>query len=541
MLPRRSVQLLSLALFLGGLAGAAFSLPWLLPKDLFLRLDPVLMGATGLSARALSWAALPALVVLISAPFLGRVFCGYVCPLGTTLDGADKLFSGRGEKAWVKRLRSLGYWILLALLGSALAGVSLVFAASPLALITRFYGLLIHPLLAFLADLGLGAAEPLIQRLDLNALLFAQVRTPRFATQFFILTFFGLLFGAAALSPRFWCRYLCPSGALLGLLSRRPLVRRRVSQDCLDCGKCQKACPMGAIPENPLATNHQECLVCRTCQEVCPVGAVGFAPGRPAGEAGPAPFSPQRRGFILSAVGGLALGLTGRTGLGAALPGGAVGRVLPPGLVRPPGALPESAFLAACVRCGECMLACPTNTLQPIWFKAGLLGLFSPALTARRGPCDPRCSACGRVCPTGAIRPLDGLERVWAKTGTAVIDRARCLAWEQDKKCLVCDEVCPFDAVEFRAQEGLSVTVPHVVEDRCAGCGYCEHQCPVQNRAAIVVHPQGEIRLARGSYQEEAKARGLSLSIREKREGGQGLDPGYPQGQPQGGGSGFED
>ena len=240
-------------------------------------------------------------------------------------------------------------------------------------------------------------------------------------------------------------------------------------------------------------------------------------------------------------MGGLALGLTGRTGLGAALPGGAVGRVLPPGLVRPPGALPESAFLAACVRCGECMLACPTNTLQPIWLRAGFLGLFSPALTARRGPCDPHCSACGRVCPTGAIRPLDGLERVWAKTGTAVIDRARCLAWEQDRKCLVCDEVCPFDAVEFRAQEGLSVTVPHVDEDRCAGCGYCEHQCPVQNRAAIVVHPQGEIRLTRGSYQEEAKARGLSLSIREKKEGGQGLDPGYPQGQPQGGGSGFED
>ena len=299
---------------------------------------------------------------------------------------------------------------------------------------------------------------------------------------------------------------------------------------------------MDAIPENPLATRHQECLVCRTCQEVCPVAAVSFAPEKKKKGFALPGVALERRGFLLAGMGGLALGLTGRTGLHAALAPEGPGRVNPPGLIRPPAALPEGQFLAQCVRCGECVAACPTNTLQPLWFQAGFFGLFSPAQNLRRGPCDPRCRVCAQVCPTGAVRLVETAQRVWAKTGTAVIDRQRCLAWEQDRKCLVCDEVCPFNAVEFRREEGLSVTVPHVIEDRCAGCGFCEHHCPVQNRAAITVTAQGALRLKAGSFEEEARSRGLSLSLREESgpaSPGRGNPGGYPQNKA--GGSGFTD
>jgi len=166
------------------------------------------------------------------------------------------------------------------------------------------------------------------------------------------------------------------------------------------------------------------------------------------------------------------------------------------------------------------MSACPTNTLQPIWFEAGMIGLFSPTLTPRRGYCNPECHNCGLVCPTDAIPHLNEVERVWAKTGTAMINRQKCLAWEEQKPCLVCDEVCPFKAVEFRRIEGNSVAVPEVNETKCAGCGYCEHYCPVQNQAAIIVTPNGALRLAKGSYEKQARLQGLELSIRPKGEYG---------------------
>jgi ferredoxin len=101
-----------------------------------------------------------------------------------------------------------------------------------------------------------------------------------------------------------------------------------------------------------------------------------------------------------------------------------------------------------------------------------------------------------------------------------MINRQKCLAWEQQKPCMVCDEVCPFKAVEFRRIEGNPVTVPEVNEKKCAGCGYCEHYCPVQNQAAIFVTPNGALRLTEGSYEKQARLQGLELTIRPKDEYG---------------------
>lgn len=509
---RRIIQLISLGLFLLALGLVGFGTLNFAVEELFLQMDPVVAAGTALSGRALGLIFLPGAIILLSAPFLGRSFCGYVCPMGTTLDGGDKLIRPSGKFSG-KSLSHFKYIILLAILGSALVGVSFVFLASPLSLITRFYGLIILPVAAWLVDGLLSLSQPLVESLGWTDLALAQVRQPIFATQFFVLTFFGLLFWAAKLSPRFWCRFLCPSGALLGLFSGKPAVRRRVTEDCTECGLCRKRCPMGAIPEDPAGTDHRACFLCRTCQEVCPAEAVRFS-GEP--ESRPEPLPVGRRGFIGASLSGLGLGVVSLTSL--AYPGVKTGpgRVGPEGLIRPPGTLPEADFLARCIRCGECLAACPTNTLQPIWFKAGLVGLFSPATNPRRAGCDPRCNRCAQVCPTDAIRTLIPEERLWAKTGTAVVLRERCLAWEHQKKCLVCDEVCPFDAIKFMREEGNPIEVPHVIEDKCAGCGYCEHLCPIKNKAAIVVTAQGQVRLREGSYIEEGRARNLSLALTDK-------------------------
>jgi ferredoxin-type protein NapF len=537
---RRFVQIVCLLLFLALLTLASLSGISMTSLDLFLQMDPSLALISAVSARMVLLSFIPAAIVLMSAPFMGRVFCGYICPMGTTLDGTDVLF-GLGKKPlrFSKGLFQVKYLVLIFLAGSAFFGVSYVFFASPLSLITRGYGLVLFPVISFLSREVLDLIRPLGDLMDIRSLSFAEIRTIRFDTQFFILFFFIAVIAMVKFSPRFWCRYLCPSGALLALVSRVPLIRRQVSDGCTGCGKCVGKCPMSAIhKEAPQNAFHSECIVCRTCEAVCPEKAVSFGPSKKGDVILSGAFSPERRWVVSTGLIGLGTAVMSLTGLNATYGKPGEGQVGAPGLIRPPGALPETDLLSRCVRCGECMAACPTNTLQPIWLKAGFPALFSPAVTPRRGFCDPRCHKCATVCPTDAIRPMGPADRIWAKIGTAQIIRQRCLAWEFEKSCMVCDEVCPYDAVSFLKEKDHLVPVPHVLEQKCAGCGYCEHFCPVQNRAAIVVTPMDALRMKKGRYETEARLKGFALQLKPLGQKGVHLGP-YP-GMEQGPAPGFD-
>jgi ferredoxin len=142
------------------------------------------------------------------------------------------------------------------------------------------------------------------------------------------------------------------------------------------------------------------------------------------------------------------------------------------------------------------MKVCPTNGLQPCLFEAGLDGLWTPRLVPRIGGCEKNCNRCGQVCPTSAIRNLSLEEKSYARLGTAVIDRSRCIAWEQDKTCLICDEACQYNAITSRteAMQGIRLTRPYVDERICMGCGICESRCPIDGRSAIEVYSMGEER-----------------------------------------------
>jgi MauM/NapG family ferredoxin protein len=167
-----------------------------------------------------------------------------------------------------------------------------------------------------------------------------------------------------------------------------------------------------------------------------------------------------------------------------------------PCLIRPPGAR-KPEFLSQCIRCGICLKVCPTSGLQPSLDQAGWAGLWTPVLAPRLGHCDYSCNACGQACPTGAIPPLTLEDKRRAVIGYAYIDRNRCIPWTDARDCIVCEEMCPLpekaillEEVEVRAPDGTPAQVrrPHVLGDRCIGCGICENRCPLNGEAAIRIY-----------------------------------------------------
>lgn len=508
---RRLIQFFSLTLFSLLFIWATFQIPDWLPADLYLRLDPLVALSTLLASREWIPRILWSVLILGATGIIGRFFCAYVCPMGAVIDFLDPLWGHRRNRQGIadpRPWRKVKYFALIFFTATSILGVTSAYLMDPIPLLTRVYTFFFYPLAITLLNLGLDLFRPLFRALGWISLSHHQSSQPFFYMSLLTFIIFAGIVIASRITPRFWCRYLCPLGAMLSFISPLGRWNRHVSKNCNQCGRCAEECPMGAIGEDPGRTQLAECIQCRTCQKVCPPGAIHFgiipSPPGPALVGGEySTFDLSRREWLFAFGGGLLSGFlidhTPYTPLRGKHQ-----------LIRPPGAIPETEFLRACIRCGECMKSCLTNTLQPCFWEGGFSGLWTPRMDLRLAPCEQNCNACGKVCPTQAIRSLPLEEKNHAKVGTALIWKERCLVWAQDKICLVCDEICPYNAIVFRTFEGYRR--PVVIASRCNGCGYCEQKCPVQGESAIVVVPNGEIRLKEGSYLQEAKK--LQLQFR---------------------------
>jgi ferredoxin-type protein NapF len=474
------------------------------PINYYFRTDPLIAIISMVASRRIIPPLFFSLLLLAFTAGIGRFFCAYLCPLGAIIDGSDFIFfkkkgEFRRQNIYLKRFK---YYLLILLVSAALTGLSLVYFLDPLVILGRFYTFFLYPLSVLIINKTLDIIRPVASLFEWNSLVYLSYIQPLFYSGFITLMIFFTIILLGAIAPRFWCRNLCPLGAMLSIFSRFGVFKRRVNDDCNDCMVCVNACPMDAIErENPRKTRFQECIQCLTCQKICPQQAISFPLSIK--NSYPSDFNLSRRGFLSSIGTGLAASFLILTTPKS--------RFRSERLIRPPGAIPEEVFNQTCLRCSQCLEACLTNTLQPSIWEAGLKGLWTPRMDLRYAGCEQNCNRCGKVCPSQAIRSLDLEEKKHAKVGTAVIDRDLCLVWRQDQICLICDEACPYNAIVFKEVNNLRR--PFVIENKCNGCGYCENRCPIEGRSAIVVYPHGEIRLLKGSYRAEACLR--KLDIRE--------------------------
>jgi ferredoxin len=505
------------------------------PATFFLIIDPLVSISTAITAKTWEWSLTWALGILAVCLIFPRGFCGYLCPLGTLIDLFDwaigkrvNVFKVKGDGWWVH----LKYYLLVGVIVSAFCGVLLSGVVAAIPVITRGMLYIFEPL-------QLGFMRGWHQVPAINS------------GQIVSIVLFLSVLGLGLLRKRFWCRYVCPSGAVFSVFNFFRMSERKVESSCIHCNKCVEICPFDAIKAD-FTTRTADCTLCQSCGGVCPTHAIKFVERwdisnlKTVNEPPVSEVPLNRRGFLIGTAGSLFTVLGMRTAFGAGLDDPSR-----PAPIRPPGSVPEEQFLQMCIRCGECFKACPSKVLQPVGFKQGLEGLWTPELNTSFAGCETSCNNCGQVCPTGAIRAVPLVEKREARLGLAILNLQTCLPIAGKQACQLCVDECTaagYNAIEFNRVhaevdeqgmpiEGTGFLAPVVVHDKCVGCGLCQTRCNHINveqekilsaPAIVVVAGKGkrdndapyEDRKMNGSYRQLRKEEALKRKKQLEEQGG---------------------
>ncbi|MGH9564014.1 MAG: 4Fe-4S dicluster domain-containing protein, partial [Terracidiphilus sp.] len=277
----------------------------------------------------------------------------------------------------------------------------------------------------------------------------------------------GTLVGATFLFGMLWCVRICPLSGLQDML----YLSRKALWNLLNGGASKQKLAASSRTSGPAAD-----LV-----TISGASASAAAKTSKRDTRSPQNVLAARRLFF-AGVGGAALALLARRV-------GAARYKKSDTLLRPPGAVPEDRFAGLCIRCNNCVHACPSKIIHPdTGHEAGLAGFGAPVVKFDREYkyCLETCNACTEVCPTGALTALPLQQKNKYVIGEALVDNNVCLTVLCKKECDACELACPYDAVKIKWDEEQYLAYP-AVNDKCVGCGACEVVCPTNPVKAIRV------------------------------------------------------
>ncbi|MFC2149296.1 4Fe-4S binding protein [Candidatus Auribacterota bacterium] len=473
---------------------------------IFFFIDPLIAVGTFLASHKIVAGSLFSLITIFITLLFGRVFCGWICPFGAINQFVGFLRKKASKKVireTYSKLHRTKYFILIFFLAGSVFGLNQVGLLDPFSFLVRAFSISVMPTLQYAVtavfdlifswniDSVTNIAGPVMSFLKDNVFYF----NPAHFTLFFLISVIFITIVLLNLyRTRFWCRVLCPLGALLGLLSHISFLRLRTNDRCDKCAECLVNCEGACDPHKKDGWIASDCVMCFNCTKDCPEKALEFKFTQRNKQVEPKLDIDRRRVLSAAALGILAVPL---------LRSAFWNKRVDPSLIRPPGALPEADFLKKCVKCANCMRACPTNFLQPTLFEAGIEGMWSPTGDGRKGYCEYHCTMCGQVCPTEAITDLPLAKKQKVKIGTAFVDTTRCLPYAFNTPCIVCEEHCPTPVKAIWTEKivvinryGKKITLqqPHVDPNLCTGCSICANVCPVVDKPAIRVTSVGETR-----------------------------------------------
>ena len=462
---------------------------------MFVGITLMFMDFTGALHKWLGWMAkiqfLPALLaantviiagLLLLTVLFGRIYCSVICPLGIMQDIVSwfngKLkkknqfrFRYRKEKKWL-RLGVLAIFIAALALGShSLAAIIAPYSA---------YGRIASNLFAPIYQCGNNLLAWVSERVGSYAFYSTDVWIKSLLTFIIAAVSFVILFVIAWKGGRAYCNSICPVGTILGFFAKRSIFAPVIDTDkCKSCGLCGRKCKSSCIDMDNHSIDYSKCVACMDCLDTCKDGAISYT----CRYTGTSRSDRGRRTFLTTSL-LFAGGVAANAGRRKTSMERTRNNDKP---IVPAGALSLRNFTDHCTACQLCVSACPEKVLKP---SDSLDRLMQPEMVFDRGFCSIECNECSKVCPAGAIKHVSIEEKSSIQIGHAVINPNLCVVNTDGVQCLGCSRNCPVGAIRLvkkNPEDENSLLIPAVDEERCIGCGACEHYCPAKPVKAIHV------------------------------------------------------
>ena len=389
---------------------------------------------------------LVALPVLVLVLVRRRWFCRWVCSVGLLTECAGRM--SPASRGACKRVPAVGQWVALLSVSAAVAGYPLLLWLDPMAIFSGTLSLVHDP-----------------------AATAAQVAAAGLAVV--------LILSAAV--PGVWCLKLCPLGGTQELLAG--VARALASGDPWTAGR-RETPPDETRPTDSRTKGGRTKGGPKMGTDTSPVAFVGERPESVFG-AGPdlLPVETGRRAVLVWVTGGLCALLGAPLGWMSRV----AGRERSAAVLRPPGAVGPPLFSQLCLRCGNCVAACPTGVICARTDSPTLGDWLTPVVSFQGDYCHEDCCNCMKVCPSGAITRGGMAQKLERPIGTARIDMNACLLALGRECRATCIDACPFEAMRMHEWSWEDDRrYPMVRTDECPGCGACVLACTPMDAIAVI-------------------------------------------------------